>query len=140
MEDAALSAFGVFFTQTPSSLAYQQKMADSCPGKTQVIPLVPEFIRPQDGHDKQDCENAAAKRWLSQHGERLRGLRGTVLGDDLYCHQPFCQQRLDQEVDFILVCREDSHTTLYDHLAGMALPTVTTQRWSGKVQETWTYR
>jgi hypothetical protein len=52
-----------------------------CPGKTQVIPLVPEFIRPQDGHDKQDCENAAAKRWLSQHGERLRGLRVTVLGD-----------------------------------------------------------
>ena len=27
---------------------------------TQVIPLVPEFIVPQDGHDKQDCENAAA--------------------------------------------------------------------------------
>jgi hypothetical protein len=29
MEDAALSAFGVFFTQTPSFLAYQRKMADS---------------------------------------------------------------------------------------------------------------
>ena len=28
MEDAALSAFGVFFTQTPSFLAYQRKMAD----------------------------------------------------------------------------------------------------------------
>jgi hypothetical protein len=25
-----------------------------CPGQTQVIPLVPEFIQPQDGHDKQD--------------------------------------------------------------------------------------
>ncbi|MBU6229770.1 MAG: hypothetical protein KGQ93_08755, partial [Cyanobacteria bacterium REEB459] len=67
--------------------------------------------------------------------QRLRGLRATVLGDDLYCHQPFCQQLLDQQVDFILVCREDSHTTLYDHLQGMALPTVTTQRWTGKVQE-----
>jgi hypothetical protein len=29
---------------------------------------------------------------------------------------------------------------LNSHLAGMALPTVTTQRWTGKVQETWTYR
>jgi len=29
MEDAALSAFSVFFTQTPSFLAYQRKMADS---------------------------------------------------------------------------------------------------------------
>jgi len=29
MEDVALSAFGVFFTQTPSFLTYQRKMADS---------------------------------------------------------------------------------------------------------------
>lgn len=197
MEDAALSAFSVFFTQTPSFLAYQRKMADSkgksnaqslfgvhqipsdnhirdlldgvapeqvfpvfeeilqvleqqgqldgfrsvsdtllvamdgtqyfrstqiccsqcstrtlrsgdtqyfhsvvtpvivCPGQSQVIPLVPEFVRPQDGHDKQDCENAAAKRWLTQHGNRLSRLKVTVLGDDLYCHQPLCQQLLD---------------------------------------------
>mgnify|MGYP006300114279 CR=1 FL=1 len=46
-----------------------------CPGQNHVIPLVPEFVRPQDGHDKQDCENAAAKRWFSQHGERFsRGI------------------------------------------------------------------
>ena len=55
-----------------------------CPGQTHVIPLVPEFIVPQDGHDKQDCENAAAKRWLSQHGQRFSPLNVTVLGDDLY--------------------------------------------------------
>ena len=35
------------------------------PGNPRVIPLEPEFITPQDGHDKQDCENAAAKCWLS---------------------------------------------------------------------------
>ena len=33
-----------------------------------VIPLEPEFITPQDGHEKQDCENVAAKRWLSDYG------------------------------------------------------------------------
>ncbi|EDZ96564.1 hypothetical protein AmaxDRAFT_0487 [Limnospira maxima CS-328] len=33
-----------------------------CPGQKHLIPLVPEFIVPQDGHDKQDCETAAAKR------------------------------------------------------------------------------
>lgn len=32
------------------------------PGSAQVIPLAPEFVSPQDGHEKQDCENAAAKR------------------------------------------------------------------------------
>jgi hypothetical protein len=111
-----------------------------CPGQAQVIPLVPEFVVPQDGHDKQDCENAAAKRWLVQYGQRYSALDVTVLGDDLYCHQPLCQQLLTQGFNFILVCRPESHTTLYEHLEGIDLPTVTTQRWTGKVEETSTYR
>ncbi len=105
-----------------------------------MIPLVPEFVRPQDGHYKQDCENAAAKRWLNQHGPRLSGLKVTVLGDDLYCHQPLCQLLLNHQLDFILVCRPDSHTTLYDHLEGIDLPTIIRKRWTGKIAETWTYR
>lgn len=88
---------------------------------------------PQDGHDKQDCENAAAKRWLLQYGERYSALNVTVLGDDLYCHQPLCQQLLAQQFNFILVCRPESHTTLYEHLEDIDLPTVTTKRWTGKV-------
>jgi hypothetical protein len=32
------------------------------PGKAQVLPLPPEFIVPQDGSEKQDCERMAAKR------------------------------------------------------------------------------
>jgi hypothetical protein len=32
------------------------------PGQEQVISLMPEFIRPQDGAEKQDRETAAAKR------------------------------------------------------------------------------
>lgn len=44
------------------------------PTQSQVIPLVPEFISPQDGHDKQDCENAAAKRWLLSQGKRYSPL------------------------------------------------------------------
>src|SRR5271156_737294 len=35
------------------------------PGHDKVIPLEPEFIVPQDGVEKQDCENQAAKRWLA---------------------------------------------------------------------------
>ncbi|XQQ07960.1 MAG: ISNCY family transposase [Leptolyngbya sp. IPPAS B-1204] len=110
------------------------------PGQSHVIPLVPEFIVPQDGHDKQDCENVAAKRWLAQQGQRLSALNVTVLGDDLYCRQPLCQELLDQQFNFILVCRPESHTTLYEHLEGIDLPTVTTKRWTGKVEETYTYR
>lgn len=111
-----------------------------CPTQSHVIPLVPEFVVPQDGHDKQDCENAAAKRWFLEYGERYSALNITILGDDLYCHQPLCQQLLAQRFNFILVCRPESHTTLYEHLEGIDLPTVTTTRWTGKVEETHTYR
>lgn len=110
------------------------------PGQSHVIPLVPEFVIPQDGHDKQDCENAAAKRWLSQHGKRYSALKATILGDDLYCHQPLCQQLLAQQFNFILVCRPESHTTLYEHLEGIDLPTLSTKRWTGKIEETYSYR
>ncbi len=34
------------------------------PEQKQVINLEPEFIKKQDGQQKQDCENAAVKRWL----------------------------------------------------------------------------
>ena len=111
-----------------------------CPGQSQVIPLIPEFIVPQDGHDKPDCETAAAKRWLLQHGHRYSALNVTILDDDLYCHQPLCQQLLAQGFNFILVCRAESHSTLYEHLEGLTLPTLVTKRWTGKVEEIYTYR
>jgi len=39
------------------------------PNQSQLIPLVPEFITPQDGNDKQDCELNASKRWMDQESE-----------------------------------------------------------------------
>ena len=41
----------------------------------------------------------------------------TLLGDDLYAHQPFCERALDLDFHFILVCKEESHQTLYEWLA-----------------------
>src|SRR3954471_23121828 len=34
------------------------------PDNNRVVPLEPEFIVPQDGHEKQDCESRAVRRWL----------------------------------------------------------------------------
>ena len=56
------------------------------PGQSQVVSLAPEFITPQDGHEKQDCEVAAAKRWLKTHSSEFKGQPITLLGDDLYSH------------------------------------------------------
>lgn len=62
------------------------------------------------------------------------------MGDDLYCHEPFCRTLLHESFHFILVCRRDSHKTLYEHLEGIALPTLVRLRWNGKTEETYTYR
>ena len=52
----------------------------AAPGSSRVIPLATEFIVPQDGHDKQDGETAAAKRWLAATGGRCRDQNATLLG------------------------------------------------------------
>jgi hypothetical protein len=114
------------------------------PENNKVIALQPEFITPQDGHDKQDCENAAAKRWIDQYAADYQTFGVTVLGDDLYCKQPICKKLLDQELDFILVCKPDSHKTLYQWLdeldAMQAIETVVEKRWTGKTHQIDTYR
>jgi hypothetical protein len=83
------------------------------PGHAQVVPLRPEFIRPQDGQVKQDCELNAAKRWLATHAARYSTGNDTLLGDDLYAHQPFCRQVLLHGFHFLFTCKPASHAHLY---------------------------
>lgn len=109
-----------------------------------AISLCPEFVAPQDGHQKQDCEQAAAHRWLTQHGARYRSWEATLLGDDLYCHQPFCEKAQAEGYHFLLVCKPDSHKTLYEWLAGLEksgwIQTKIVERKIGKRREIDTYR
>lgn len=106
------------------------------PGTNKAISLIPEYITPQDGHEKQDCEIAAAKRWLKTYGPALKKLGVTITGDDLYCRQPLCELMLDKDLafDFILVCKEDSHKTLYEYVEFLKddIQTVEVKRWEGK--------
>jgi hypothetical protein len=114
------------------------------PGQEAVVPLAPAFVRPQDGHDKQDCELAAAGRWLQQWGGRYAPWGVTLLGDDLYCHQPFCRQVRAQGFHFLFVCRPESHPTLYEWVADFArtghVHTVVKKRWTGRQRLIDTYR
>lgn len=86
------------------------------PGQPHILPLEPEFIVPQDGASKQDCELTAAKGWLGRCGSVYAAYRLTLLADDLYCHQPFCQLVLAYQLNFIFVCKPDSHPHLYEWL------------------------
>ena len=112
------------------------------PGRHEVIPLEPEFITPQDGHAKQDCEQVAAKRWVERQAGRY--LQATLLGDDLYCKQPFCDLVLQHGFNFILVCKPESHPTLYEWLTGLEvageLQQFASRRWNGRFRTVHTYR
>jgi hypothetical protein len=90
-------------------------------GNEHVLSLEPEFIVPQDGQEKQDCEIEASKRWLETHGQYYAKRNVTILGDDLYSRQPFCQAVKDATMHFILVCKEDSHSQLYPARSQIAL-------------------
>lgn len=83
------------------------------PDQARVIALEPEFVRPQDGVAKQDCELRAAERWLSRNAAHFGTATVTVLGDDLYCHQPFCAQVVAAGWHFAFTCKPTSHAALY---------------------------
>jgi hypothetical protein len=114
------------------------------PGRAQVLALEPEFIGPQDGHAKQDCEIQAGKRWLAQHGAFYAQRGAPILGDDLYCHQPYCQVLRDLKLHFILVCQPEAHEQLYATVNFLAAQGLLGQKvvrhWNGRLGELHTYR
>lgn len=110
------------------------------PGHNWVVPLQPEFIVPQDGHDKQDCESMAARRWLTAHGAHYAGLNPVYLGDDLYSRQPTCQAVLATGGHFLFVCKPSSHPTIEEYLTGIELPELTQRVKRGRQRFTYTYR
>jgi hypothetical protein len=117
----------------------------SAPGHQQVIALEPEFITPQDGHDKQDCEQQAIKRWVSRNAPRFEPWQVTVLTDDLHSHQPLCELLLENKLHFLMTCKPESHSALYEEIDLLtkvegAVQTMSVRRWSGRHHEVSTYR
>lgn len=110
------------------------------PGHKTVLPLPPEFVRPQDGAAKQDCETTAAKRWLKRVGASYSWLKPVYLGDDLFAHQPMCEAIRAADGHFLLVCKPASHKTLAEYLTGVDLDAWTETRGRGSEKRTCAYR
>jgi hypothetical protein len=114
------------------------------PGNETVISLEPEFIVPQDGHEKQDCEIQAAKRWVEKWGAYYAERGVTILGDDLFSPDPFCRALKDKGFHLILVCKPDSPPFLYETVNFLAangvLGSKVVRRWVGQYAEIYTYR
>ncbi len=110
------------------------------PGHKTALPLPPEFVRPQDGHKKQDCEAMAARRWLERVGPTVAWLKPVFLGDDLYAKQPMCEAINQAGGNFLLVCKPSSHKTLTEYLTGVDLDSVTETKGHGRDKRTHRYR
>ena len=91
------------------------------PGHNQVLPLPPEFVTPQDGAEKQDCERMAVKRWLAKHGVSLQAFRPVYLGDDLFACQPVAEAIKAADGSFIFTCKPSSHKTISEYIDGAEL-------------------
>ena len=115
----------------------------AAPNNSKVIPLDPEFITPQDGATKQDCESNAAKRWIERNSS-LAVQKVIILGDDLFSRDPFCNLLLEHGFHFILVCKPTSHKTLYQAIDTLQqtekITTFSYRKWNGRFHELHTYR
>jgi hypothetical protein len=113
------------------------------PNNPKVICLEPEFITPQDGAEKQDCELNAAKRWIERNAD-LAKHKVIILGDDLFSREPFCQLILSKGFHFVLVCKPDSHKTLYEYVDYLEkstdIKTLSFKKWNGRFHELFNFR
>lgn len=110
------------------------------PFQSEVISLEPEFVLPQDGDEKQDCERKAAKRWLNNKAQHYPLDNVIVLGDDLYCCQPHCKAVQARGWNFIFVCKPESHQSLYEYLNLQPVQSFEKRHWNGSFTEIHNYR
>ena len=89
------------------------------PDMKQVIPLAPEFIRNNDGREKQDCEINAGKRLIHTIKDDHPHLPMIIVGDSLYSKQPFVKELTDLGYSFILVAKPNDHKSLYTDIEVM---------------------
>jgi len=112
-------------------------------GEKKVIALAPEFIRAADGKAKAENELSAAKRWLQRHEQRLSPLSVTIMGDDLYASQPFLEMVREAEMNFLCVCKSQSHQYLEEYVESLRgtgeTETLETTEWTGKERRTTRY-
>ena len=109
-------------------------------GQATVLPLPAEFVRPQDGTKKQDCESVAARRGLSRLGPQFAWLQPVYLGDDLSANQPMCQAIQAIDGSFILTSKPSSHKTLAEYVNGVDLDSLSKTEGVGSAKRIYRYR
>jgi hypothetical protein len=87
--------------------------------KDVVIPIAVEAIIQQDGSNKNDCERNAVRRLLKEVRRLHPKLPCIVVEDGLSSNGPHIRDLIDLNFPFILVCKPDDHTKLFDNFIKM---------------------
>ena len=109
------------------------------PASKTVLSLPPEFVYPQDGNLKQDCEWKAALRWFERLGTRCCRYNPVYLGDDLYAKHEICTKITDMGGKFIFTCKDSSHKTLCQFRNGIVPESYMEIKGIGKQKREYTY-
>ena len=88
------------------------------PSQKQVIPLMPEEIRNEDGSDKQDCEINAAKRLIKTIRKDHPHLGIILNGDGLYPKEPMVMAAKEANMHFMFVCKPDGNKAVMEWVEG----------------------
>ena len=85
-------------------------------GLRQVIPVMPEEIRAQDGEEKEDCETNAFKRFLSKFRKDHDKLGIIINADALYATTPVITTIHDHKANYIFKIEAANHKTLINNI------------------------
>jgi hypothetical protein len=91
-----------------------------CPGRKEVIPLMPEPILKQDGTAKNDCERNALKRFLPKFRKDHPHLRVIATLDALYANAPVIRDLRAALIPWIIRVKTDGNAFLFERVRQLA--------------------
>ena len=91
-----------------------------CPGRREVIPLMPEPIFRQDGASKNDCERNALKRFLPKFRQDHPHLRVIATLDALYANAPVIRDLRAALVPWIIRVKSEGNPFLFGQVGQLA--------------------
>jgi len=82
------------------------------PDKKQVLPVMPEAIKNEDGTKKQDCELNASKRFIANLRAAHPRQKFMICGDGLMSNQPMIEETIAGCMHYLFVAKPGNHKYL----------------------------
>ncbi len=79
------------------------------PDKKQVLPVMPEAIKNEDGTKKQDCELNASKRFIANLRAAHPRQKFIICGDGLMSNQPMIEETVAGCMHYLFVAKPGNH-------------------------------